>query len=96
MLESVIKFDVVQYFVYENSGYNPRAYLEIPFQVSSANMYQSDFIQEMYGSRITVEWIFMEFNAYWSMVDFPRKMRLLQLPVGSLHTTTVLISNVRN
>lgn len=95
-LEDVMVVDDVQYCIYGDSGYNERAFLEIPFQGSSLTENQAAFNKAMSAARITVEWMFKEVKTYWTMVDFPRKMRVLQAPVGSLYVAAVLLSNIRN
>lgn len=94
-LESTLFCDGIQYCIYGDSGYNERAYLQVPFQGSNLNPDQSAFNAGMAGARITVEWVFKEVKMYWSTTDFRRKLRVLQAPVGSLYLSAILLTNFR-
>ena len=95
-LEEVMKVGDRQFCIFGDSGYNVREYFEIPFQGSHLNENQRAFNRAMSGARITVEWMFKELKKFWTAVDFPRKMRVLQLPVGTLYLAAILLCNVRN
>lgn len=94
-MEDVLYIDGIQYCIYGDSGYNSRPYLEVPFQGSTLSGDQTAFNQAMSAARITVEWMFKEAKTFWTTVDFPRKMRVMQLPVGSLYLASLLLCNLR-
>jgi DDE superfamily endonuclease len=85
-----------QYCLYGDSGYSQREYLEIPYQGSALSAHQRAFNKQMSAARITVEWIFKEIKAYWSCVDFKRKLSINQSPVGALYIAAMLLTNFRN
>lgn len=95
-LEVVLVVGGRQFCIYGDSGYNRRDYLEIPFQGSNLSPDQAAFNKAMSAARITVEWMFKEVKTFWTMVDFPRKMRVLQIPVGTLYKAAILLCNIRN
>lgn len=72
-----------------------RAYLLIPFQCADLNAEQSAVNQSMYGTRITVEFIFNELKSYCITVQFPRKIGALQVPMCFLCLTAMMISKFR-
>ena len=78
-----------------DSGYSRRWYLDTPFQGSFLSPDQSSFNETMYAVRATVEWIFKEAKVYWTIMDFRRKLRILQDPVGALYRGWLLWLNCR-
>lgn len=93
-LETVLKFGSTCYCTYGDSGYKWRAYLKFFFQGSSLTPNQAAFNKGMPSRRITTMWMFKEAKAYWSTVDFPRKMRAMQLPVGTIYICALLLCNI--
>ena len=85
-----------QFCLYGDSGYNRRIYLDVPFQGSNLIASQTVANVNMSKSRVTVEWIFKEIKLYWTAVDFKRKLRVEQLPAGTLYTGAMLLTNIRN
>jgi nuclease HARBI1 len=86
----------VQYCVYGDSGYNARPFVEVPLSGHQVNEDQSAYNKAMSSCRISVEWIFKEVKMYWTSVDYKRKMRLLECPVGALYISAHLLTNFRN
>ena len=95
-LPSALLVDGKQYCIYGDSGYNRRIFLEVPFQGSSLSSAQKAFNAGMSSVRVTVEWMFKEIKIYWSSVDFKRKLRVRQSPVGLLYLSAMLLTNIRN
>jgi nuclease HARBI1 len=85
-----------QYCIYGDSGYNLRPFMEIPYQGSNFSEEQKYLNKAMSASRITVEWIFKEVKQYWSAMDYKRKLRVKECPVGSLYIAAMLLTNFRN
>lgn len=69
---------------------------EGPFKGSKISPQKIDFNTEMYVARITVECIFKEVKNYFNDVDFKRKMKIFESPVGSLYLPEILLINMRN
>ena len=85
-----------QYALYGDSGYSERPYLEIPFQGSSLTSYEKAYNGAMSKGRVTVEWYFKEVKLYWSTMDYKRKLRTGESPVGALYIAALLLTNIRN
>ena len=96
VLPGVLEVAGTRYCLYGDSGYSRRWYLEVPFQGSQLTGAQSAFNGAMSGVRITVEWIFKEVKMHFTIVDFKRKMKLLEGPVGLLFLCCMFLSNCRN
>lgn len=88
--------DGKQYCIYGDSGYNQRDFMDVPFQGGALNADMRAFNKAMSEGRITIEWMFKEVKTFWTAVDFPRKLRVLQLPVGTMYLAGMLLCNMRN
>lgn len=95
-LPDLLGINGVQYCLFGDSGYNRRWFMEVPFQGSNISPNQIAFNKAMSAARITVEWIFKEVKLYFTAVDFKRKMKVFESPVGSLYLAAMLLSNMRN
>eukprot|EP00171_Calliarthron_tuberculosum_P009482 IDg9482t1 len=95
-LPSLLNIEGKRYCLYGDSGYSKRWYMEVPYQGSNLNAEQRALYKAMSSSRITVEWIFKETKMYFSTLDYKRKMKVLEFPVGSLYMAGMLLSNMRN
>ena len=85
-----------RYCLYGDSGYSRRWFMEVPYQGSALSAEQRVFNKSMSLSRITVEWVFKEVKMYFSTLDYKRKMKVLESPVGSLYIAGMLLCNMRN
>ena len=70
-------------------------FLQVPFQGSHLTSTQKAY-KAMSRSQVTVEWAFKEVKLFRSTVDFKRKMRIKDNPVGLLHIAAMLLTNFRN
>lgn len=95
-LPKLLDIDGVRYCIYGDSGYSRRWYLEVPFQGATLTAAQRAFNSAMSEGRITVEWMFKETKMYFTTVDFKRKMKLFESPIGLLYLSSMLMSNFRN
>lgn len=95
-LEEVLMVNGEQFCVYGDSGYKQRHNLELPLQGATLTADQAEFNQAMYAARLTAEGMLKEVKTYWTMVDFPRKMRFLQISVVTLYMCGMLPCNIRN
>jgi hypothetical protein len=75
-LRDCLLADGRQYYIYGDSGYCRRSYLQVPFAGSQLTSAEETFNKAMSTCRISVEWIFKEIKLYWTTVDFKRKMRI--------------------
>jgi nuclease HARBI1 len=95
-LEVKMTINGIQYCIYGDSGYNLRPFMEVPYQGSNLPEEQKYLNKAMSASRITVEWIFKEVKQYWSTMDYKRKLRVGECPVGALYIAAMLLTNFRN
>ena len=95
-LPEVLDIGGKRYCIFGDSGYNRRWFMEIPFQGSNLSAQQVAFNKAVSSARITVEWIFKEVKLYFTTMDYKRKMKVFESPVGSLYLAAMLRSNMRN
>jgi hypothetical protein len=95
-LENLLFIEGTQYFAYGDSGYTRRPWLQVPYQGSSLTNEQEATNRAASACRVTVEWIFQEVKSYWGIVDYRRKLRILQAPVGALYIASMLLTNFRS
>ena len=82
ILPSVLKIDGKRFYLFGDSGYNRRWYMEFPFQGSELSEAQRAFNKAMSSVRISVEWIFKEVKMQFTVMDFKRKIKLVESPIG--------------
>lgn len=92
-LDSLLIVNAVHYCLYVERDYKWPVFLEIHVQGSSHNTDQLTFNKEMYGAHITGERMLKEVKKYWTTIDFPMKMLVLQIQEGILWS--MLISDFR-
>lgn len=96
VLPEVLDLPLKRFCIYGDSGYNRRWYIEVPHQGSNLSAAQSAFNRAMSSVRITVEWIFKEVKLYFPTMDYKRKLKVHEAPVGLLYTSCMLLCNMRN
>jgi len=99
--ESLLALPVVdgkKFCLYGDSGSKNRPFLEVPIQRSEITSYQKAFNTAMSKGRVIVEWYFKEVKFYWAAMDYKRKMRTGESPVGALYIAAMLLmlTNMRN
>jgi len=95
-LPALLDVSGTRYCIYGDSGYNRRWYLEVPFKGTTLTPAQTAFNKAMSSIRISVEWIFKEVKMHFTVVDFKRKMKILESPIGLLFLCCMFLSNCRN
>lgn len=68
---------------------------QILFEESTLQTFHNAFNEGMSCGRVTVECVFKEIKAYFTTVDFERKMKLQESPVGCLHLSAMTLYNLR-
>ena len=96
ILPRVLSVEGKQYYIYGDFGYNQRWFIDVPFQGSNISPAQSAFSKAMSSVRISVEWIFKEVKLQFSAIDFKRKTKVREHPVGIIYLASILLSNFRN
>lgn len=90
-LPTILGVEGTSYCIHGYSGYSPRWFMEVPFQGGNISPPQAAFNKAMSAVRITVEWIFKEVKIHFATVDFKRKMKRLEAPIGMLYIASMLL-----
>ena len=96
ILPSVLKIDGMRFCLFEDSGYNRRWYTEVLFQGSELSAAQRAFHKAMSSVRISVEWILKEVKRQFTVMDFKRKVKHVESPIGLMFLRCMFLSNFRN
>lgn len=70
--------------------------MQVLFQGSHLNASRRALNKAMYRVHAIVEWIFTEIKLYWTNLDWKRKMRISESPIGALYLTAMLLTNMRS
>ena len=70
--------------------------MEVPFQGRKLSAAQRAFNKAMSSVRIIVEWIFTKVKMQFTVMDFKRKMKLFESPIGLMFLCCMFFSNCRN
>ena len=70
--------------------------MEVPIERSNITADEEVCNKSMRKCRITVEWLFKEIKIQWTALDFKRKMKIGESPVGSMYLAEILLRNCRN
>lgn len=68
--------------------------MELMFNGSNPQSYQSGLNKGMAVGRVKIEWIFEEIKAYFTKVDLKRKMKVMESPAGSLYFSAMWLYNI--
>jgi len=83
-----------QYYLYGDVAYMMRPWLQTPFEgiLSPDEVAHNDALKV---PRAAVEWGFKDVKQVCSSLDFPRKLKIREGPVGLLYKTGALVWNLR-
>lgn len=84
-----------QHYIYGDSAYVLRAYLQVPFQGSALTDDQISFNAAMSKVRVSVEWGYKDIKQYFTHLDMPRKLCLKKTPAAMLYICAALLWNIR-
>lgn len=87
--------DAVQYYVYCDSAYNLRPYMQVPFSLLGISNEKKKFNKTMSQMRVSVEWSYGELKKFWTTNDYSRILKVRQAPVSTMYKASVLLLNVR-
>ena len=96
IIPTVLEIDGKRFCLFGDSGYNRRWYMEVPFQGSELSAAQRAFDRAMSSACISAEWIFKEVKMQFTVMEFKRKMKLVESPIGLMFLCCMFLSNCRN
>jgi nuclease HARBI1 len=84
-----------QYYVYGDSAYTLRPYLQVAFRGTELSLNQAQFNVSMNTVRTSVEWVFKDIKQYFNHVAFSRKLRLKMNASGKWYQVSAILWNFR-
>ena len=94
-LKQYLVIDGIQYYIYSDAAFVRTPYLLISFKTEFCTGHESMFNFIMSGLRVSVEWNYKDLKQLWCRNDFPRMLKVRQLPVGMLYKASALLMNMR-
>jgi nuclease HARBI1 len=84
-----------QHYIYGDSAYTLRPYLQIAFRGGEMSLEQEQFNVSMSSVRIAIEWMFKDIKQYFTHVAFSRKLRLKENAPGKWYHVASILWNFR-
>lgn len=94
-LGKVLEIEREQVCIHENTGYNDRAYLDVPFQGAALTLPRRAATSCTDMLKVTVEWMYQNVKLYWATVDL-EKMKSRQSAPELLTIAAMLLANLSN
>jgi len=94
LLPDALMVDGTQHYLYGDAAYMIRPWLQAAF-TGTMTPEQEDANETMKVPRAAVEWGYKDVKQTCSFLDFPRRLKLREGPVGLLYCTAALIWNMR-
>lgn len=95
-LRDTLVVDGEQYYLYADAAYVLRAWLQIAFAGDNLTDAQAAYNTAMSALRVSVEWAFKDIKQVFSYLDYSRKLKLQEGPVGLLYLVAALLWNLRS
>jgi hypothetical protein len=95
MLASSLFIQNQQYYLYGDSAYALRPYLQLAFRGAEVSPEQHEFNVSMNTARTAVEWMFKDIKQYFTHVAFARKMQLRTNVPGKWYHVAAILWNFR-
>lgn len=94
ILANELVIDGVQFHIYGDAAYFLRPWLQTAFQ-GILTAQEAAFNDSMKVPRTAVEWGFKDVKQTCTTLDYPRKLKIRESPVGQLYNVGVLFWNFR-
>ena len=82
--------------VYSDLGYPIRPQLQTGFKNNgNLTQQQTDYNKTMSALRVAVDWIFGDIATFFAFLDFKKKHKLYQGPIGKMYICCALVTNAK-
>lgn len=95
VMSDMCNIDGRQYYVYGDSAYLLRPYMQRPFLNGFATAEQLAFNAEMSSLRVLVEHNYRDLKQMWSSQDSSRQLKVRLAPIGLLYKSSAILLNFR-
>jgi hypothetical protein len=79
--------------IYRDPAYGTSDFLCCPFPLATSGSVQAEFNARMSSVREAVEWVFGRVKTLLSFINWDKKIRVRQTPVGKLFFVAALLTN---
>ena len=83
------------YYIYGDSAYLLRPWMQRPFTRGICSDGESDFNTRMSEVRVSVEQNYKDLKQLWCSQDFARRLKVRHAPIGLLYKMSALLTNFR-
>lgn len=95
--ESVLRDNMyiagIQYYIYGDSAYLLRPWMQLPYFRDMATAEQVGFITAMSKVRVAVEHNYKDLKQYWISQDLARNLKVRQAPIAVLYKASAILLN---
>lgn len=95
VMEGSLVIDGIQYYIYGDSAYLLRPWMQRPFVREFATNAQLLFNTEMSSLRVLVEHNYRDLKQLWTSQDYARNLKVRQAPIGLLYQASAIMLNFR-
>lgn len=94
-LQEALLIDGEYYYIYGDSAYMLRPWMQRPFQHGLCSAQEAIFNAAMSAVRVTVEHSYKDIKKYWTSQDFARMLKVRKAPISLLYRSSCLLFNIR-
>jgi DDE superfamily endonuclease len=95
ILSGCLLIDGGQYCVYGDPAYMLRPHLQVGYPGLQATPEQHAYNMSMSSERIAFEWFYKDLKQNFTTLDFKRKLKVNEAPIGLLFMSSVLLWNFK-
>lgn len=93
ILENFLMVEGVYFYIFGDSAYLLRPWMQRPFYRGLATEAQRTFNTKMSAVRVSVEHNYKDLKQYWVSQDFARNLRVRKAPIALLYKASALLLN---
>ena len=93
VMQNAFVIDGTQYYIYGDSAYLLRPWMQRPFVREFATPAQLEFNTAMSALRILVEHNYRDLKQWWCSQDYARNLKVRQAPIGILYQASTIMLN---
>ena len=95
-LQARLNVDGRQFYLYGDAAYMLCPLLQVASPRVGVDAEQVDYNTRMSAVRVAVEWNYKALKQLWSFTYFPWALKVLQVPIGLIYTTSALLTKFKN
>lgn len=96
IMENFLHIDGVQFYIFGDSAYLLRPWMQRPFFRELATLDEKLFNTAMSSVRVAVEHNYKDLKQYWVSQDFARNLRVKKAPIALLYRASAILLNFQS